>query len=307
MARILFFFSNQWAFGRIHNDLIKVLYPEHHCDIFCWTNQLTASDVEYLNQKYDIVMTTLEGAHSLHTNFGVPYNKCVCVVHSYWDILTVLTSGALKPADFNRFLGYATICPLLANISFAYGIPRVPGILPIGAFTENYVKTPSPTLSKMGYFGKYERRLNDHAEPNANTDIKRGYLADEVARQSGVELVRQEKVHFLWSEGLYKSVDLVIFCSLTEGLPTIAVEAFAAGIPVLGTDTGIFAQMVAGGGGGVLPLAEDKFVTEAVEVIQALKENPALYQRVCAAALEEGKKHDWAVLKPIWLDYLQSL
>lgn len=308
MKRILFFFNNSWAFGKIHNELIKVLWPEYYCDIYCWTNNLGQLDAEYMLRKYDAIVTTPEGAFVMHTSYGVPYDRCICTVHSYWDILTALTPGRLTTADFDRFLGYAVICPFLAGVSFSYGIMRVPAILPIGVFTENYPANTAQRLEKIGYFGRFSRKQNDHAdETSASTDIKRGYLAEQVAEAAGVELVKQEGVHFLWSEGLYSSANLVIFCSLIEGLPTPAIESFAAGVPVLGTDTGIFGELAKSGGGGILPFEPDKFVSEAVEVISALKESPALYQRMSAAALQESKKYDWAVLKPTWLECLSVI
>lgn len=301
MRRILFFVNNNWVFGKIHNALIKTLYPEYLCDIRCWTTNLSDLEAKYFNEKYDLFISTPEGCHHLATQSGIPYDKLVAVAHADWDIHVAVTQNGMTYENFQALRGYAVICPLMQQISFVYGIPRIPAVLPVGVTCADYVRPPSQALNRIGYFGKYERTLS------SSLDIKRGYLAERVAKEAGVELVRQESVHFLVTESLYKSVDLVMFCSLIEGNPYVALESFAAGVPVLGTATGIFPELAKSGGGGILPFEEEEFVANAAEVIRALQENPDLYQRMSTAALAESKKHDWSVLKQTWLEFLQSL
>lgn len=92
-----------------------------------------------------------------------------------------------------------------------------------------------------------------------------------------------------------------------EGLPTVAIEAFSCGIPVLGTDTGIFSQMASSGGGVILPFEEEKFIEEGVKIVNFLKQNPREYQKMSVAALEESKNYDWSVARNSWINFINSL
>jgi glycosyltransferase involved in cell wall biosynthesis len=304
MARILFYCQDGWAFGNVHNELRKHLWPEHDCDMMCWTQAYNQSTFRYLNQKYDYFWSTPEACVHLHRNAGVPYEKLIALVHSDWDIVNGVEVAG-DPSEFAKFRGYAVINPKLRAVSVAMSIPRVPDILPIGVSTKNYAREMSPRVTRLGYFAKYSR-----VQGPANLEIKRGHLARQVAVETGLEFVAPqliEEVHYLGSDQLYREIDILIFCSLTEGLPTTALEAVAAGIPVLGTDVGIFSELAKTGAGGILPFEESAFVAEAVEVITALRDNPELYARMHAAALETSKHYDWSALKPVWLEFLHTL
>lgn len=319
MRNILFFTYGPSAFEKQHADLVKVLYPEYDCDVWHWTHNLTAATAALLFKKYDSVVTSPAGAHMLHTAFGLPYNRVVCLAHSHNDLLDVLLTGKMASYDFDALLGYVVLCPAHVDVSIAYGIERAPEVLPIGVLVQNYAR-PAPTeLNRIGYFTKPVYRpftlpklaaqpeLYVYDEDDTGIDIKRGYLAQRVAELTGATLVAGPDIPFFVSEQLYQDVDLVMFCSLTESLPLIALEAAAAGLPALGTNTGIFPALAANGAGGVLPFDPRGFISEAVEVINALRADPKLFQQMCAAARAEGAKHDWSVVKPIWLDYLRSL
>jgi len=300
MKKLLFYIYSGWVFGKIHYDLARVLYPEYLCDIRCWTTPITAKETPLLSEKYDLFVTTPEGGQNL-IRHGFAPDKIIVVAHSDWDIFYPVESKMCDVTGYNVFRKYGVICPLLRHISFTYNIARVPDVIPIGLFCENYARPASTELKTLGYFGKYSRSHRDN-----QTDIKRGYLAKQVAQATGLTLYREDSVHFTATEGLYKRADLVMFCSLIEGNPYVALESFAAGVPVLGTGTGIFSELAKTGGGGVLPFEEKAFVTEAVEVIKALQENWDLYSLMRAAALEAVKAYDWSNLRAAWLEFLST-
>ena len=299
MKRVLFFIHNGWVFGKIHNELIKLLLPEFYCDILCWTHAYTQHEMELLAQKYDLFVSTPEGCFSLHTQHGVPYEKLAGVAHLDWDIYHPIEKQP-ESAAFDKLAGFSVICPLLINISLSHGITRIPKLTPIGLYQKFYARPMSQSVTRLGYFGRMVR------EDRTGMDIKRGALAQTVAEQAGLEFVQCESVNFLAAERLYKNVDLVMFCSLMEGNPYPALEAFASGIPVLGTATGLFPALAASGGGAVLPFESDKFVPEAVEVIQALKADHALYAKMHTAALNKSREFDWQALKQTWVDFLNG-
>lgn len=302
MKRVLFYIHNGWVFGKIHNELIKLLLPEYYCDILCWSQVYTTQEIGLFNQKYDLIVSTPATCFFLHKNYGIPLEKMAGIVHQDWDVFSPLEkdSDTVTPETFNKLAGYGVICPLLVNISLSYGVARIPKLLPIGVYRDFYRRPMSPAIKRLGYFGRMARK------DRGDLDIKRGHLAQRVAKLTGLEFARCDSVHFLGADRLYQDVDLVMFCSLIEGNPYMALEAFAAGVPVLGTSVGLFPDLAASGGGAVLPFEEDKFVSEAVEVIQALQADHALYQRMHEAASAKSKQFDWLTLRPTWIDFLNG-
>lgn len=299
MKRVLFYIHNGWVFGKIHNELIKVLYPDLYCDILCWSQSYSHYDLQLLNEKYDLFVSTPGTCFFLHTQYGVPYEKMVGMVHQDWDIFDPLENKHMAREDFNRLAGYAVICPLLTNISLSYGISRLPDIVPVGIMCSHYERPISENVTRLGYFSAPVRK------DRGDFDIKRGHLAGQVAERAGLELVSTSGVNFLATDKLYNHVDLTIFCSLIEGNPYVALESMAAGVPVLGTSVGLFPALASGGGGIVLPFDEQAFVEKAVYDIAELKMNYELYAQMSMAAKEKSKQVDWSVLRPTWLSFLQ--
>jgi glycosyltransferase involved in cell wall biosynthesis len=302
VQRVLFFIHDGWVFGKIHHELVKLLYPQYACDVLCWTRRYSDQDMQHISQKYDLFVSTPDGCTTLHNYYNIPHCQMIAVVHQDYDIYSTLehTNFRLTIPEFDLLAGYAVICPLLVNISFSYGISRIPTVLPIGVFSDMYEREPSTTVNRIGYFSSFCRK--DRGE----LDIKRGYLAHRVAEQSGVELVTQESTHFLAADRLYRDVDLVLFCSLIEGNPYPALEAFASGLPVLGTNVGRFADLSSSGGGFILPFEDDLFVAAAVDRIKLLQNNAELYSQMSAAAKQKSVEFDWYTLKEQWLQFLND-
>lgn len=298
MQKLLFYTYSNWVFGKIHYDLARVLYPDFLCDVRCWTDEITPTELELIDHKYDAIVSTPEGGLGL-VRQGLKPEKIHIVAHSDWDIFYPIEAGQCDVAGYDMFRSYGVICPLLQHVSFTYNVRRIPKVVPIGIFCDNYAREPATSLKTIGYFGK-ERRTHRNNE----TDIKRGYLARRVAAATRLELYIENDVHFTLTENLYKRVDLVLFCSLIEGNPYVALESFAAGVPVLGTGTGIFPALAATGGGGVLPFDEDDFLEQAIEVINELKDNHELYLLMRQAALKAVRAYDWSAVRSRWIDFL---
>lgn len=267
MKKILFFIENNWIFGKIHNELIKALYPEIYCDILCWKTSYTLDTFKFLLDKYDYFFTTLNGAIVLKQSYDIPYEKMVVSLHGMLDITSSINKFINKE-DVSLFKGYTAVSNHLINVSITHEIPRIPSLLNYGLFIENYKKNINLNnicLNKIGYTARLEVFYG-------NTDIKRGHLVKKVAELTNTEFVyKDEMVHFLSAELLYSNFDLLMFSSLTEGCQGPVLEAYASGIPVLGTHTGIFPELTDCGGGYILPFQEEEYVQQGVKVVNLLK------------------------------------
>jgi glycosyltransferase involved in cell wall biosynthesis len=177
---------------------------------------------------------------------------------------------------------------------------RTPVILPVGLTTANYRREPSTRIRRLGYFGRMSR--SDHG----GLDLKRGYLAQEVAARTGLEFYQRENLHFLAADQLYQSVDLVMFCSTTEGNPYVALEAAAAGVPTLGTPVGIFPALATNGAGILLPLDPAALVEEAVRRIEELQHDHDTYLYMSHAAQRNVAAFNWSQIRKLWMDEFKS-
>jgi len=299
MKRVLFYIHNGWVFGKIHNELIKALYPEVYCDIVCWTKQYTKTEFNLFAEKYDYFMSTPEGCINLHQTYDIPLNRTIAAVHGVWDIQHPLSKNNPKEI-FNQFKGYITICPLLQHISISLGISRIPDMLRIGIFQNNYPKKIDDSLQHVGMFSTFSRL-------DQGFDIKRGNLIEEICNKSGLTAFRKDVVNNLGIEYFYKDIDLIINPALSEGNPYPVLEAFARGIPVLSTPTGIVGEYVKSGGGCLLPLNAGDFVIEAVEIIKQMQNNKSYYKKLCEESYIIGSTIDWCNTRKEWLNFFSKL
>lgn len=298
MKRVLFFIENNWVFGKIFNELTKHIYPRYDCDVFDWGKIQEKENTDRMQQKYDLFFSTPVGCFFLHDTYGIPLDRCYGHVHSDFDIVDALRR--YPKHYFEQLCGYAVISEPLRYVSFSHGVQRVPGLLLVGVTCANYQRPPPEKIERLGYFGRMTRKDSDF-------DIKRGYLAQQVAEQAKLEFWHHEQVPFFVADRLYHEVELVMFCSLVEGNPYVAIEACAAGIPTLGTAAGLFPDIANKGAGIILPMNETAFVASAIKEILALQNEPALYAHMCAAAAEVGKTFDWSIIKHAWIEELQRV
>ena len=298
MKKILFYIHNGWVFGKIHNELIKTLYPDVYCDILCWTKSYTQQEFDHIKNKYDYFVSTPEGCFGLKHNYNVPLEKTIGIIHADWDVFHPLKNNPKE--YFDQLGGYAAIAPLLQNVSLSHGIARVPDILKIGVFQDNYLKNSSDKPTTVGSFARYSRIDQGY-------DIKRGVLIDQIVAQTGLNIVKNENVNFLGIEDLYKTVDLIISASLVEGNPYPMLEAFACGIPYLGTPTGMALEYIKPKAGKLLSLQADRFVSEAIAEIEKMRNDPSYYKMRCEESYNIGTMIDWKNLRHEWISFFNSL
>jgi len=302
MKKILFFVENNWSFGRIHNDLIKTLYPEFHCDILDWRISYNLEDMARFLDLYDYMVTTPHGAMVLNSSYHVPLSRIGAVAHSNSDLQHILYTHKLDQKFFDKVKSYATISPIIRTLSIAHVIKRLPRLVNVGCFNDLHIKNKSKQLTRIGYVGMIHRSFEEE-----KFDIKRGYLVAQIAQKLNLPLIHYKDQHFYCSRSMYCDFDLLMFSSLTEGLPTTILESFSSGTPVIGTNTGIFPELAKSGGGIVLPFEEKDYTEQAIETLIDLKNNPEKYQHMAECALEQSKQHDWSVARNSWIDFINSL
>jgi len=301
--RIAFFVEGRWVFAKIFDELRKYLYPEFDCDLIDWREYLKNPWAKrYLTDKYDLFVSTPFGCFFLHEQYGIDLRRCYAQLHAEYDVAYVLQNYSQARSYFNRVGGYSAVSTFLVDYSRQNGLERVPDLLPVGVTAHNYYRQPPKEIKKLGYFGK----INRVDAEIVNTDIKRGYLAQQVAERAGLELVQHEDIPYTLIDQAYKHVDAVMFCSLTEGNPYPALEGCAAGLPVFGTPVGVFTDLAAEGGGILLPIEPEAFVTAAVEQVQQLNKTPDLLNEVSCRAAEIGRRRDWSFIAPRWKQSLAS-
>ena len=298
MKNVLFFIHNGWVFGKIHNELIKALHPDIYCDIACWNNQYTHKDFDLFLKKYDYIMSIPYGCFLIHERYGVPLERTIGVLHQDCDVYNPVREG--KKDWFDSLGGYAAIAPLLQNVSLSHGVGRIPSLLRIGTFQNQYPKNNSSELKNIGSFAKSQRIDQGY-------DVKRGHLIDVIAEKTNLQLIKSESVNFLAVEQMYNQIGLVIFASLVEGNPYPMLEAFSCGIPVLGTPTGIAPEYLKNGGGKILSLNEEGFIYKAVYEIEKMKADSSYYRSLCNESYEIGKSIDWSIIRNEWINYINNL
>jgi glycosyltransferase involved in cell wall biosynthesis len=86
---------------------------------------------------------------------------------------------------------------------------------------------------------------------------------------------------------IYRNSDFFLHTSLTEGVPQVLFEAFAAGLPLVATDVGAVADTV----GDAALLVPPDSPQAAVAALRRLATDPALRARLVKAGLEIARAH----------------
>jgi glycosyltransferase involved in cell wall biosynthesis len=93
---------------------------------------------------------------------------------------------------------------------------------------------------------------------------------------------------------IYKAADVFALPSLNEGFGLVALEAMAAGLPVVANDVTGIRDVVADGADGLLcrPADPESMAT----AIACLLDDTAMRDRLVAAGCEKARAHDWATI-----------
>ncbi len=111
-----------------------------------------------------------------------------------------------------------------------------------------------------------------------------------LAAQCGVA----ELVSFLGlrvdTERFYQAADVLVFPSLYEGFPLVALEAAASGLPIVGTAVNGVEELVGEGGAGVLVARTPEAVGSA---LARLASDEVVRRRAASAARRRGEQYSW--------------
>jgi glycosyltransferase involved in cell wall biosynthesis len=97
---------------------------------------------------------------------------------------------------------------------------------------------------------------------------------------------------------LLAAADVMIIPSRIDGAPTVALEAMAAGLPIVATRAGGLPELL---GDGKTALLCDATAPEILRALKKLQKDTQLRQRLSDNARHEAQNHDWSVAGPrLW-------
>lgn len=298
--KILFWTHTEWIFAKIHNELVKALYPDIYCDFVSWRRMFSREEIDIYCDKYDFIVSTPEGCFVLNSTYNIPLKKLVAVAHSEWDIWYPIKSMGYNIDNYVELAGYTVISEALMESSINFRIRKIPQVLKVGLFTDNYKPRKRTYVKNIGYYSRLSRIEN-------GVDIKRGNLVKTITESLGMNFIYREDVDYHAMDHMYQDIDIYMFASLNEGNPYAALEALSCGIPVIGTSVGIFKNFANTGCCFVLPMEENAFIKYAVEKINLLREDDLLYNEMSKQAIKQSKTFDWSVLRKDWIRFFRGL
>jgi glycosyltransferase involved in cell wall biosynthesis len=141
---------------------------------------------------------------------------------------------------------------------------------------------PEATLTLAGY-GRLESALRERAAALGATGIR------FVGRVEPPDMPR-----------LYDAADVFLNSSIVDNQPVSVLEAFAAGLPVVSTDTGDIGRMVRAGVNGVLVPPDDPSAMAAAAM--ELVEQPERALRLAEQARRDVQGYSWPAVRQAWAD-----
>lgn len=289
---VLFYTQNRWAFGQIHQALIKRLWEHNiYSNILDWGVKYTYLEFDLLQLKYNTIASTPEPLAFLR-NLRIPASRIVIVAHHEKDLVAGVEAAGAEA--FEDLKGFAVVNSSMISVAANLGIKRIPSVLKVGIDFDQFYLPVGNSLSILGYAGEIKSLMSD------NTDFKRSHLVPKVVEGVGLELRQHEHFNYLCMPGYYTTIDALLVPSKyeTAGLP--ALEAAAAGKLVLSTNVGYFD----GSYGISCRMSENDFVFDAVEALNKHKD-PKVYLETCYRSQQYVKdNYDWDKVIFDWLELL---
>jgi len=311
MKKVIFYCEPNWAFGSIHTELAKYLWPLGiDCKILPWNQSYTWQEMMEINKCCDLWVTTPHGWRFLGYNYGtVAAEKCAIIAHARLDIAELIHHHGLD--DFEKFRNWGVVSHWLQGISQQLGVVRVPQVLPLGINYHSFLQPPSVKLQTVGYAGFYfrENEVSQEAidgylaQPKYH---KRAWLIEQACESAGLNFSVAQHYHntYVTMPGFYSSVDAVIVASTEEGAGLPAMEAGAAGRLVISTPVGHWPERITLKGGLEVAIPPDQFLSQTCSILQHYKNNPVDYHNKCLSIQQHAASYDWKHVIKIWRDFL---
>lgn len=311
MKRIIFFMEPEWAFGSIHHELAKYLWPYgFDCRLLPWNKSYTREEMIELDRVTDLFVTTPHGWRFLGYDYRtVCPEKTVIVAHAKVDYTELIHYHGFE--DFNKFYKFAAVSEWLVSLASELKIKRRPDLTPIGINYSAFFGPISDRLETVGYAGFFSPR-STFADNDIKSNLalpkfhKRAYLVKEAAEQSGLRFVTADSYHntYITMPGFYRSVDCVINASTEEGAGLPVLEGGAAGKLIIGTPVGHWNTKIAPLGGDTVPVDEREFIDKTVELLSYYKFNPDKYKMRCREIQHHAISYDWKYVIDRWINLL---
>jgi glycosyltransferase involved in cell wall biosynthesis len=299
MKKVMFFTQNRWAFGSLHQGLVKELY-EHgiYANLLDYTIGYSQEEFNFFIDTYDYFVTNPESIPQL-MSYQVPLNKIVAVAHAEWDIYVAARDMVHNITNYYDIHSYGCISDKLVdmfndcNPHSKVKAKRVTNGINFHAF---YAK-PSDGLQKVGFGGKMVG-CNFFG-----VDIKRGHLVQQAVEMASLNFVPNGTYHYLAMPGYYKTIDSIIMASIEEAAGMPMLEAAAAGRLCIGTPVGYFKHNSEEGGGIKVRSDENGFLADVVETLEYYKANTEKYKQKCLDIQEYARyNYDWSKVIHQWVD-----
>lgn len=299
MKKVIFFTQNRWAFGSLHQGLIKELYNHGiYANLLDYTVGYSQEEFNFFIDTYDYFVTNPESIPPL-MSYQVPLNKIVAVAHAEWDIYVSARDLVHNTTNYYDIHSYGCISDKLVdmfndcNPHSKVKAKRVTNGINFDAF---YAK-PSNKLQNVGFGGKIVG-CNFFG-----LDIKRGHLVKQAIEMAELNFVPNGTYHYLAMPGYYKTVDSVIMASTEEAAGMPMLEAAAAGKLCIGTPVGYFKHNGLNGGGIPVPLDENSFLSQTCDILNYYKNNQPEYFQKCLDIQEYARyNYDWKYVIDGWIE-----
>ena len=291
MKQVCIFAENAWAIGRIHHDLEKYLSNEFEFIYINWGDQDDIIEKSKYIETCDVIITLLIGYKFLFNWWpNANLRKCLFICHGFEEFCV----------EMNPLATHAMTSKSVAHL-FPSNITPIftPNCVELDHFTR---KEHSGNVNTIGWCGA------------PRVWFKQFDWAKEIAKQLGTKLHVSSKTPFedpadwvaLPFDDLvkwYSTLDILLITSIPNGEsetgPLPAFEAIAAGVVVIGTSVGNFAEV---------PGPKFSTIEEAVSIINELKADP---ERVKQIAREQYQciveKWNYRVVSHYWRDALHKV
>jgi glycosyltransferase involved in cell wall biosynthesis len=299
MKKVLFFTQNRWAFGTIHQGLIKELYKHGvYSSLLDYTVSYSKQEFDFFIDIYDYFVTNPETIPAL-MSYGVPLQKIIAVAHAEWDIYSAAKDFVHHNTNNYDIHAYGCISDKLVNMfndlhpHSKIKAKRVANGIHFDLFYAN----PPNSLETVGFGGKMVG-CNFFG-----VDIKRGDLVEKVTNLAGLQFLPNATYHYMAMPAYYKTIDAIIMASTEEAAGMPMLEAAAAGRLCIGTPVGYFNHNSDSGGGIKVRIDGDDFINDTVKILEHYKANPEKYKQKCLDIQEYARyNYDWKYVIDGWIE-----
>jgi len=286
--------------------LLRFLASDVRPEVVNLTNSLLSGLAPAIKSKLGVpVVCTLQGEESFIGRLPSPFREeAQALLRSNAEAVDLFVApAAAYAAEMAEYLavGRERVCSVLPGIDVApYAAGQQGESRPDGAFRIGFLSRISPAKGLDILVEAF--RLLERERPAAAVLAVAGQ-SDAAGKRFWNELASglakdglAERVEFAGEVDLAGKVDFLGRCSVfclpsrhPERRAVAALEALAAGVPVVGPVTGLFPEIVALTGGGVLvPPADPQGLAAA---LAALRDDPERRARMSRAAAQGARRH----------------